>query len=99
MRVTSSSPTGLAVTGLRSRFNERGDFLIAATPTVSDADAVSTGLIFPHLVEGGGSVTQFVLLSGRGKLRFFRQLGQPLSLGLQGSQSSQVDLSKPSSPR
>jgi hypothetical protein len=45
-------------------------------------------LIFPHIAEGGGYTTQFIVVSGlsgpsdSGVLRFFNQEGNPLSVTL-----------------
>jgi hypothetical protein len=78
------------VTGLRGRYNERGDFLITTTAPIPESAAPSISeLIFPHLVDGGGYTTQFVLFSGspgqtaNGVLRFFSQSGGSLNLTLQ----------------
>jgi hypothetical protein len=87
LRLSSSLP--IAVAGLRGRYNERGDFLIAATPPVSEnASPVSTDLYFPHFADAGGYTTQFILFSAApgppisGNVRFFSQSGQALGLGL-----------------
>ena len=87
LRITSTSP--IAVVGLRSRTNERGDFLITTTPPVAeDEPASTTEMVFPHIVEGGGYTTQFILFSGKpgqasaGTLRFLSQSGQPLNLNI-----------------
>jgi hypothetical protein len=83
-----SSPTPIAVAGLRGRTNERGDFLIATTPPVPEGGPGSAELFFPHFADSGGYTTQFILFSGSsgpplsGNLRFFSQAGQALSLKL-----------------
>jgi hypothetical protein len=84
------SGANVDVTGLRGRYNERGDFLITTTaPIPESAPSTTSELILPHLVDGGGYTTQFVLFSGSpgqvssGVLRFFSQTGGALSLGLQ----------------
>ena len=84
-----SSPTPIVVTGLRGRNNERGDFLLAATPPVAEnASSNPTDLFFPHFVDAGGYTTQFILFAGgsslpiSGNLRFFSQGGDALSLKL-----------------
>jgi hypothetical protein len=84
LRISTSSP-GLAVVGLRTRFNERGDFLITTTPPSSETAAASNRqLFFQHLVIGGGYTTQLILFSGSpgpsssGTLNFASQLGVPL---------------------
>ncbi len=85
LRVSSSN--SIVVVTLRTRYNERGDFLITTTPATNEASASSSAeLMFPHIVDRGGYTTQFILFSGlagqstAGTLRFFGQDGQPLSL-------------------
>ena len=82
-----SSSNSIVVVSLRTRYNERGDFLITTTPATNEASASSSGeLMFPHIVDRGGYTTQFILFSGlagqstAGTLRFFGQNGQPLNL-------------------
>jgi spore coat protein CotH len=84
-----SGPSGIAVVGLRGRYNERGDFLITTTPPVAEDEPTSQAeMLFPHIVEGGGYTTQFILFSGKpgqassGALKFLNQAGQPLILSL-----------------
>jgi hypothetical protein len=63
VKISALSP--VAVTGLRGRYNERGDFLITTTPPSNDAlstDGHQT--LFPHVPNGGGYVTQMILLNG-----------------------------------
>jgi hypothetical protein len=83
----ASSSNSIFVVSLRTRYNERGDFLITTTAATNEASASSSGeLMFPHIVDRGGYTTQFILFSGlasqstAGTLRFFGQDGQPLSL-------------------
>ena len=76
----------MAVMGLRGRYNERGDFLITATPPAEEINAAAN--VFPHIVDGGGYSTQFVLFRAMpaqapaGSLQFYTQSGQPLELSL-----------------
>jgi hypothetical protein len=87
LRISSGTP--IAAAGLRGRYNERGDFLIAATPPVPEGGASgSAELVFPHFADAGGYTTQFILF-GRGAgppvsgaLRFFSQNGQSMGLKL-----------------
>ena len=61
-----SSASAISVVGLRGRYNERGDFLITTTPPVAEDEPSYTGeLVFPHIVEGAGYTTQFILFSGK----------------------------------
>jgi hypothetical protein len=84
-----SGPAGIAVAGLRGRFNERGDLLITTLPAVAEDQAASSAeMVFPHIVEGAGYTTQFVLYSNApaqsasGTLRYVGQDGQPLKLSM-----------------
>ena len=87
LRVSPTAGTGIAVVGLRIRYNERGEFLITTTPPVDEAATeISSQMYFPHLADGGGFTTQFILLGGttsdarEGDLRFFGGTGQSLAL-------------------
>ena len=88
LEISASSAAGISVTGLHGRYNERGDFLITATPPIDDNRSASASeVLFPHFADGGGYSTQFVLLAGptsgsTGVIRFFGQAGQLLSLSL-----------------
>jgi len=89
LRVSSSSTSGISLIGLRGRYNERGDFLITTVPVVNETTAASTAdTYFPHLADGGGYTTQFVIFSGAagqttsGSLNFTDQGGSPLPLTL-----------------
>jgi hypothetical protein len=78
-----SSPAPLAVTSLRGRTNERGDFLITTTAPVDQSiPASSSELLFPHFTDGGGYSTQFILFgqTTSGTTYFFNDLGQPRTL-------------------
>jgi hypothetical protein len=83
----STTDTRLAVVGLRTRYNERGDFLITTTPPTDEAATASTGeLDFPHVINGTGMTTQIVLFSGvagqssSGTVLFLSSDGNPLNI-------------------
>ena len=85
LRVSTTS-AGIAVVGLRARYNERSDFLITTTPPANEASPLgSAELYFPHLADGGGYTTQFILFSGTegqsasGSLILVQQSGQPFT--------------------
>ncbi len=87
LRVSTASPGGISVVGLRGRYNERGDFLITTTqPNSEGTPASGSEQFFPHFADGSGYTTQFILFNGSadqsssGSLRFFASSGQPLSL-------------------
>jgi hypothetical protein len=88
LRITTGAAAGISVVGLRGRYNERpGNFLITTTPASNEANpATGDERIFPHIVNGGGYTTQFILFSGTagqtssGNLRFFASDSSPLTL-------------------
>jgi hypothetical protein len=78
-----SSISAMYVAGLRTRTNERGEFLITATPAIDEAAAAPQELLFPYLVDGGGYTTDFIIFGGpavSGNLRIFQQNGAALTL-------------------
>jgi hypothetical protein len=86
----ASSTSNISVMGLRGRYNEREEFLMTTTPPADESTPPSTSPLFiPHLADGGGFTTQFVLFSGTagqsssGTLQFFAQSGSGLNLSLQ----------------
>jgi glucose/sorbosone dehydrogenase len=81
--MTLSAPAPFAVTGIRGRTNERGEFLITTTAPVNPSTpANSSELVFPHFADGGGYSTQFILFGApaSGTMYFFEQSGQPRAL-------------------
>jgi sugar lactone lactonase YvrE len=88
LRLSSSAP--VSVTGIRGRYNERGDFLITTTSPVNEATAqLNSTLYFPHIADSGGYTTQFILFSAlpgsapSGTIQFFSQTGGALHIKLQ----------------
>jgi hypothetical protein len=59
--ISSTSP--FAALTLRSLTNERGDFLITTFPIADVTQPAPSPVIFPHIADGGGYNTQFILLS------------------------------------
>jgi photosystem II stability/assembly factor-like uncharacterized protein len=58
-----SSTTPFASLTLRSLDNERGEFLMTTFPVADATRAAPFPIIFPHIVDGGGYSTQFILIS------------------------------------
>jgi hypothetical protein len=81
------SPHGARVTGVRARYNERGELLMTTIPTLPEIFFTSsTELLFPQFAVGGGFQTEFTLLSdggSAGTIYFFDQSGNPFSLPIQ----------------
>ena len=62
--ITSARP--FAALTLRSLVNERGEFLMTTFPVADANQAAPYPIIFPHIVDGGGYVTEFVFLNTAG---------------------------------
>ena len=85
LRITSTAE--IAVIGLRLRVNEHGEIKITTTPPSDEMGTSTAGdTFFPHIADGGGWSTQFILFSetadqgASGTLNFFDYTGQPLYL-------------------
>jgi len=76
------TPSPIVVTGLRGRYNSRGDLLITQIPVYDDASAPMNQTIFPHFISGPGYSTQVILLSTgaghSGSLLLMSQEGEDL---------------------
>jgi len=80
-----TAPAGLAVIGLRGRYNERGDFLMTSLPVLPVTLPGTGEKIIPQIVDGGGYTTQFVFPSvqtGGAVMRFFSSSGPAMPLPL-----------------
>jgi hypothetical protein len=81
--ITSATP--FAALTLRSLNNERNDFLMTTFP-IADADRTAPSpVIFPQTADGGGFVTEFILLNAGGAskttLSFYDNEGRQLAVG------------------
>ncbi len=90
LRVSTASPDGISIVGLRARYNERQEFLIATTaPTDESVPASAAELVFPHLADAGGFTSEFVLYAGSGtatssgSLRFMAPSGNGLGISVE----------------
>jgi hypothetical protein len=79
-----SSTTPFAALTIRSLINERGDFLITTFPIADANRAAPSPIVFPQIADGGGYVTQFILIStsesSSTTLSFYGDDGTPLTL-------------------
>lgn len=80
--ISSSSPF-VALT-LRSLINSRDNFLVTAFPIADATQSAPAPLVFPQIADGGGYVTQFILLSAQGAssttLNLYGETGTPLAV-------------------
>jgi sugar lactone lactonase YvrE len=58
-----SSTTPFAAVTVRSLTNERGDFLMTTFPVADLTQAAPAPIIFPQIADGGGYITEFILIS------------------------------------
>ncbi|MFH1573710.1 MAG: hypothetical protein ABIG68_06980 [Acidobacteriota bacterium] len=69
---------------LRSLQNSRNDFLLTTFPIADAARPAPQPIIFPQIADGGGFITQFILLSPAGggatTIEFYGSDGAPLPL-------------------
>jgi hypothetical protein len=81
--ITGESP--FAATTYRSLVNERGEFLLTALPVADLNQPPPSPILFPHVADGDGFSTQFILLNGSGPssttLSFYSETGAPLAVG------------------
>jgi hypothetical protein len=92
LKVTVLSGSGITATGFRDSYNTNGSLLATTTgPLVENAGVPGLGLlVFPHIAEGGGYTTRFIIVgssSGPGNagvLSFFNDTGAPVNLVLSG---------------
>jgi len=90
LKLTVVSGPGIAAAGFRASFNANGNLLVTTTGPLNENAGIPGLLIFPHMAEGGGYTTRFVILGGTsgqsnaGVLRFFNQNGSPVNLVLSG---------------
>ena len=85
LRVTTSQP-GVTFAGFRARYNEQGQFLITATGPLRDVGNMNP-VIFPHMVDGGGYATQFIVIpvsgsGASGTIRYLNPSGKPLNVSI-----------------
>jgi hypothetical protein len=80
-----SSSTPFAAVTVRSLYNERQDFLVTTFPVADATRSAPSPIIFPHIADGGGYETQFILIGPTGEasatLGFYGEDGQPLAIG------------------
>jgi virginiamycin B lyase len=80
-----SSTTPFAALTLRSLNNERNDFLMTTFPIADQNQAAPSPVIFPQIADGGGYMTQFILInrsqSASATLSFYDNNGALLAVG------------------
>jgi sugar lactone lactonase YvrE len=80
--ITSTTP--FAALTMRSLTNERNDFLLATFPIADMTQDAPSPIVFPHMADGGGYVSQFILISADGAsttLNYYGDDGSELAVG------------------
>jgi hypothetical protein len=64
--------------------NARNEFLMTTFPVADANQPAPEPIVFPHIADGGGYTTQFILLSPTGEantvLRLFDEKGMPMAI-------------------
>jgi hypothetical protein len=80
-----TSSTLFAALTVRSLINERSDFLLATFPIADMSVGAPAPIVFPQIADGGGYVTQFILIGAGGSssvtVNFYDENGKPLPVG------------------
>jgi hypothetical protein len=94
LTLTSTSP--VAVVSLRTLFNTAGEFLVTAIPVADlDAPAASGSLYMPQVADGGGYITEILLVNpgasvASGIVEFHAPDGSPLDVKVPGITAGSV---------
>jgi trimeric autotransporter adhesin len=76
-----SSTTPFAALTMRSLKNERDDFLMTTFPIADANQTAPSPVVFPHVADGGGYITEFMLISAGGAASttpgFYNEAGAP----------------------
>jgi len=79
------SPAPFAALTMRSLYNERNDWLLATFPIADMTLSAPSPIVFPQIADGGGYVTQFILIGAGGAssvtLNYYGEDGKPLPVG------------------
>jgi hypothetical protein len=82
-----SSMTPFAALTMRSLYNESSDYLMTTFPVAEMNQTAPSPTVFPHIADGGGYITQFILLSAGGAstttIRYYDGNGAPLAVGIE----------------
>jgi enterochelin esterase-like enzyme len=85
-----NAPAPFAAITIRSLYNEREDFLLAAFPVADLTRSAPAPVVFPHIADGGGYATQFILLGPQGaaeaSLALYSDSGAPFATGVKAEE-------------
>jgi FG-GAP-like repeat/Beta-propeller repeat len=81
--------SGVTAFGMRGRLSENGTFVGTTTGPIKENPGSGTTVIFPHVLDGGGYGTRFILLADAsgtgtsGTLSFANENGDPVPLAIE----------------
>jgi hypothetical protein len=86
-----SSTVPFAALTVRSLMNERNEFLMTTFPVADLNQAAPSPVVFPQIADGGGYVTEIILLSpgqaASATLDYYDESGMPTNFGLNSKKS------------
>lgn len=94
----SNFPLSAAV--LKTRLNERGEFMMTGIPIVSLGGSSTSSTSITHMADGGGWTTELLLVNrsdtvASGSMQFYASSGQSLNVNLDGQTANQFFYSIP----
>ncbi len=97
---TFSSNIPISAAAVRTRINERGDFMMSALNVAELAVSSSSNVSIPHIADGGGWSMEVLLVNNSdaaetGTLQFLSSSGQNLNISLDGQTNNQFTYSIP----
>jgi hypothetical protein len=97
---TFNSSLPISAAALRTRLNERGEFMMTALPVPDLAASSTSATSITHIADGGGWAMEVLLVNNSdatatGTLRFNSSSGQTLSVNLDGQTGNQFPYSIP----
>src|SRR5262249_7324947 len=97
---TFSSSLPISALAIRSRINERSEFMISALPIADLSGSSTANTSIPHVADGGGWATEILLVNtsdvaASGSMQFLPPAGQPLSVTLDGQAGTTFPYSIP----
>jgi sugar lactone lactonase YvrE len=80
-----SSSTPFTAVTVRSLYNENSDFLMTTFPIADVMQEAPSPIVFPQIADGGGYITQFILVNTGGAssttIHYYNNDGIPLAVG------------------
>src|SRR5262249_31053866 len=98
--LTFTSTVLVSAAAVRTRLNERSEFMMTALPITDLALSATSATSIAHTADGGGWATEVLLVNNSdvtatGTLQFFSSAGQNLTVNLDGQSGNQFPYSIP----